>query len=104
MVVLSDIVRRLVETLRPLEIFLFGSQSQGKSHLHSDVDLLVVVPDDAGDRHELATRGDAALWGILVPIDIVVFHRREMEKWTPVRHSLPGTVARHGRRLYASST
>jgi hypothetical protein len=70
----------------------------------SDVDLLVVMPDDAGDRHEPATRGDAALRGILVPIDIVVFHRREMKKWKPVRHSLPDTVARHGRRLYASST
>jgi predicted nucleotidyltransferase len=101
---LSDIVRRLVETLQPLEIYLFGSHASGKPHRHSDVDLLVVVSDDAGDRHALATRGDAALWGLLVPIDIVVFHRREMEEWKPVRHSLPGTVARHGRRLYASST
>lgn len=101
---LSDIVQRLVETLRPLEIYLFGSHAQGKSHRHSDVDLLVVVPDDAGDRHALATRGDAALWGVLVPIDIVVFHRREMEEWKSVRHSLPGTVAHQGRRLYASST
>ncbi len=99
---LGDIVRRLVETLRPLEIYLFGSQAQGTSHRHSDVDLLIVVSDDAGDRHELATRGDAALWGLLVPVNIVVFHRREMEKWKRVRHSLPGTVARRGRRLYAS--
>ncbi|MCX6637174.1 MAG: nucleotidyltransferase domain-containing protein [Acidobacteria bacterium] len=99
---LDEIVRRLVESLQPVEIYLFGSHAQGTSHTHSDLDLLVVVRDDAGDRHKLATRGDAALWGLLVPVDIVVFHCREMEKWKPVRHSLPGTVARHGKLVYAA--
>ena len=99
---LDEIVRRLVESLHPLEIYLFGSHAEGSPHQHSDVDLLVVVPDQAGDRHALATRGDAALWGLLVPVDIVVFHRGEMDKWRNVRHSLPGTVARHGKLVYAA--
>ena len=99
---LDEIVRRLVETLHPEEIYLFGSHVQGTSHRHSDLDLLVVVSDDAGDRHKLATRGDAALWGLLVPVDVVVFHRKEMEKWRPVRHSLPATAVRHGKRVYAA--
>lgn len=98
--VLEEIVQRLVASLQPLEIYLFGSHAEGTPHRHSDVDLLVVVSDDAGDRHALATRGDAALWGLLVPVDIVVFHRGEMDKWRSVRHSLPGTVARHGKLVY----
>ncbi len=100
---LDEIVRRLVATLDPLEIYLFGSHARGTSHHHSDVDLLVVVPDNAGERHALATRGDAALWGLLLPVDIVVFHRGEMEKWRTVRHSLPATVARQGKRVYAAA-
>ncbi len=99
---LDEIVKRLVESLHPLEIYLFGSHAYGKPHKHSDLDVLVVVPDGAGDRHKLATRGDAALWGILVPVDIVVFHRSEMDKWVPVRLSLPGTVVRKGKRVYAA--
>ena len=92
----------LVEALRPEEIYLFGSHAAGRPHRHSDLDLLVVVPDDAGDRHTLAMRGDAALWGLLVPVDVVVFHRQEMQKWKGVRHSLPATAVRHGRLVYAA--
>ena len=99
---LEEIVRRLVASLHPLEIYLFGSHAEGTPHRHSDVDVLVVVSDNAGDRHKLATQGDAALWGLLVPVDIVVFHRQEMDKWQTVRHSLPGTVMRHGKLVYAA--
>jgi predicted nucleotidyltransferase len=99
---LEEIVSRLVETLHPLEIYLFGSHAGGTPYRHSDVDILVVVPDGVGDRHELATRGDAALWGLPVPVDIIVFHRSEMDKWAPVRLSLPGTVSRYGKRLYVA--
>lgn len=101
---LEEIVRRLVVSLQPQEIYLFGSHAAGTPHRHSDLDLLVVVADNAGDRHELATRGDASLWGLLVPVDIVVFHRGEMNKWRSVRHSLPGTVVRHGKLVYASGS
>lgn len=99
---LDEIVKRLVEALDPLEIYLFGSHARGTPHRHSDLDVLVVVRDGAGDRHQLASRGDAALWGLPLPIDIIVFQRSEMDKWKPVRHSLPGTVARHGKRLYVA--
>ncbi len=101
---LDEIVKRLVETLHPLEIYLFGSHASGTPHRHSDVDILVVVPDGAGDCRKLATCGDASLRGILVPVDIVVFHRSDMEKWVPVRLSLPGTVVRKGKQLYVATT
>jgi len=99
---LDEIIGRLVQSLQPQEIYLFGSHAKGTPHQHSDVDLLVVVADNAGDRHALATRGDAALWGLLVPVDIIVFHRHEMERWRSVRHSLPGTAVRHGKLVYAA--
>lgn len=100
--VLQDILNRLIGALNPQEIYFFGSHASGTPHPHSDVDLLVVVPDDAGDRHELAGQGWIALRGIGVPVDIVVFHRREMNKWSPVRFSLPHTATETGKLLYAA--
>ena len=99
---LDEIVRRLVETLHPLEIYLFGSHARGTPHPDSDLDFLVVVPDDAGDRHELAGRGYVALYGLAVPIDLVVQYRREMDRWSAVKFSLPYEATNKGRLVYAA--
>ncbi len=99
---LDEIVRRLVAALRPEEIYLFGSHAQGTAHRHSDLDLLVVVSDDAGDRHELAARGYLALYGVRVPIDLVVQYCADVEKWASVKSSLPYEATRKGKRIYAA--
>jgi hypothetical protein len=36
---------RLVANLKPKAIWLFGSRARGTAHSHSDIDLLVVLPD-----------------------------------------------------------
>jgi len=100
--ILDQIVARLVEALHPERIYLFGSHAYGRPHPDSDLDLLVVVPDDPTDRWELAIRGRASLRGLRVPVDVVVFHRSEMDKWAPVRCSLPHAVVRKGKLIYVS--
>ena len=99
---LDEIVRRLVESLRPEEIFLFGSHVRGTSGEQSDLDILVVVSDDVEDRHELTARGYLALYGVRVPIDLVVQCRAEVNKWASVKFSLPYEAIHKGRRLYAA--
>jgi predicted nucleotidyltransferase len=99
---LDEIVRRLVETLQPLEIYLFGSHAHGTPHAHSDLDFLVVVPDDAGSTDELAGRAYSAMAGLSVPKDIVVYHRSEMDKWSPVKYSLAYEAVQKGKRLYVA--
>ena len=99
---LDEIVQRLVQTLQPLEIYLFGSHAHGTPHAHSDLDFLVVVPDDAGDTHDLVTRAYSAVSRLSVPKDIVVFHRSEMDKWSPVKYSLAYEAVQKGRRLYVA--
>ena len=99
---LDEIVRRLVEALDPLEIYLFGSHAQGKAHEHSDLDFLIVVPDDAGSQHELAGQGYVAMRGLAVPVELVVLTRSDMDKWAPVRFSLAFEVAQKGKRLYVA--
>jgi len=99
---LNEIVRRLVEALRPLEIYLFGSHARGTPHRHSDLDLMVVVSDDAGDQHDLTGRAYLALVGLRTPVDVVVQHDRDMNKWGSVKFSLPYEATRKGRRIYAA--
>src|ERR1019366_1800739 len=101
---LQQIVQRLVAALNPLEIHLFGSHATGKTHKHSDIDLLVVMPDDAGTLRELAVRGYRALRYMAVPKDLVFYHRRDMERWAGVKFSLPYQATTQGKLLYAAST
>jgi uncharacterized protein len=101
---LDEIVRRLVDALRPERIYLFGSHAGGTPNKDSDLDFLIVVPDGMGDPWELAAQGRSSLWGLRVPVDILVFPRQEMEKWTPVKCSLPYTVIKKGKLLYVAGT
>jgi predicted nucleotidyltransferase len=100
---LDEIVRRLVEELQPEEIYLFGSHATGTPHRHSDLDLLVVVSDDAADRHELVARGYLALYGIRTPIDLVVQCRADIGKWALIKPSLPYEATQKGKRIYAAA-
>ena len=43
---LDQLVKRLVEQLDPIAIYLFGSRGRGDSWRDSDYDLMVVVPDE----------------------------------------------------------
>jgi uncharacterized protein len=99
---LDEMVKRLVEVLHPERIYLFGSFAYGVPNRHSDLDFLVVVPDDAGIPDELALAGRRALLDYPFSVDILVYHRRDMDKWAPVRCSLPYTVVQKGRVLYAA--
>jgi len=99
---LAKIIEMVVGALHPEQVYLFGSHAYGRPHRHSDLDLLVVVADDAGDPDTLALAGRRALLSCPIPVDILVYHRSEMDKWVPVRCSLPHIVVEKGRELYAT--
>jgi predicted nucleotidyltransferase len=44
---IQELVRRLAEFYQPERIYLFGSAARGEEGPDSDVDLCVVLPDDA---------------------------------------------------------
>lgn len=99
---LGEIIRRLVGAYQPERIYLFGSPARGESGPDSDYDLLVVVPDDAPPERRDAGCAYDALWGVGTSVDAVVctsgwFHAR-----THLKASLPGTVLREGKLLYAA--
>lgn len=96
---LNEIVRRIVEAIRPDKIVLFGSRARGDAHRGSDIDLLVI----AGSS-EPRYRRSAPLYGvlsdILVPMDILVYTPDEVKAWREVRQAFVSTALREGRVLY----
>jgi uncharacterized protein len=44
---LERAITRVVQTMRPEAIYLFGSRARGDADADSDYDLLVIVPDNA---------------------------------------------------------
>ena len=100
--VLASIVRRLIEAYRPETIYLFGSQARGDAGADSDYDLLVVVPDDAPAERRDSKLAYTVLWGTKAAADVIVWEKSRFERRSRVVCSLPATVLREGRILYAA--
>jgi predicted nucleotidyltransferase len=100
---LATAVDRLVGALHPECVYLFGSHARGTARSDSDVDLLVVVPraDEPGHRRDQMAY--AAVGWQQLPIELMVLTRDEFDRRLPARASLPATVVREGRLLYAAS-
>lgn len=98
--VLEEIIRRLVAEFDPEAIYLFGSHAWGEPQEDSDVDLLVVVESSDVPPAKRAQRAHVCLWGVSVPIDVLVRTRGELERVSPTPTSLAAQVFKRGTLLY----
>ncbi len=99
---LDEIVSRLVKTYEPQKIYLFGSRARGEAGAESDYDLMVVVPDDASPDRTKSRLAYECLWGTRTASDILVWRKSDFEERLHLKASLPATVLREGRLLYAA--
>ena len=99
---LAEIVRRLVEAYQPERIYLFGSVAREEAGPDSDYDLLVVVPDRAPPERKDSKLAYRVLWGTGAAADVIVWERTRFERRAHVVCSLPATVLREGKVLYAA--
>lgn len=100
--VAEEIARRLVDVIPARSrVVLFGSIARGDSHVRSDIDLLIIEPS-VDDAIAEAVRLRAALRGLKVPIDVLVFGEEDARR----RSAVPGTVVecalREGRILLSA--
>ncbi len=96
-----EITRRLVDYYRPVKIYLFGSAARGDAGPDSDLDFLVVVPDETPDEKLKPGAAWKVVRGTGHAKDVVPWRSTDFEKraeW--VKTSLPATVVREGRLLY----
>jgi predicted nucleotidyltransferase len=99
---LDEIVRRLVAAYQPERVYLFGSHARGDAGPESDLDLLLIVPDDATPERRRSRLAYEALRGTGVAVDVVVWTRGYFERRREVPASLPAVVHREGRLLHVA--
>jgi predicted nucleotidyltransferase len=101
---LAALVRRVVELFRPERVYLFGSKARGDDGPDSDYDLLVVVPDDAEperlDSRRFYKYEDCR--DLPRRVDVVIWRATKFVNRSRVVASLPATVLREGKLLYAA--
>lgn len=99
---LAEIVHRLRELYRPEQIYLFGSTARGESGPDSDYDLMVVVPDDTPALLRDSGRAYKAIWRLGVASDVLVWTQSNFTERLHLKASLPSTIVREGKLLYAA--
>ena len=98
----QEIVDCLVGVYRPERAYLFGSKARGEAGPDSDYDILLVMPDDSPPEMLSPVAGYDALWNLKTAVDIVISTRKDFENRLHLKASLPATVCREGRLLYAA--
>lgn len=99
---LREAVERLVRASEPRRIYLFGSAARGDSDDESDYDLMVVVPDSAPAERRRSRIAYEALRGTGTAADVLVSSESYFDARSHLAASLPGTILREGRLLYAA--
>ena len=95
----EDIVHRIVETVQPQRIILFGSRARGDARPDSDYDILV-VKETSEPRHRRDAPLYLALVGLPAEVEVMVYTPQEIEEWSAVPLAFVTTAIREGKVLY----
>ncbi len=97
----EEVTRRILETVQPQRVLLFGSSVRGEFTKDSDLDVLVIMRGPV-HRRQLAQKIDHNLHGVGAPVDIVVVTEEDIALYG----DKPGTILRpallEGLVLYAA--
>jgi predicted nucleotidyltransferase len=99
--VIDELVRRIVDTIHPLRIILFGSAARGEIGPHSDIDVLVVMPEGV-HRRQTAQFLYNQISGLGVPFDVLVATPKDLEKHKENIGLIYRTVLQEGREVYVA--
>jgi predicted nucleotidyltransferase len=100
---LQEMAAIVAREVNPEAIVLFGSYASGFVTQDSDVDLLVIESAPFGvkrDRRKEMARLWRALSQFLIPKDILVYSRSEVEYWRNARNHIIARALREGKVLY----
>ena len=96
---IDEIVKRIVNSVDPEKIILFGSYAYGQPREDSDLDLLVIM-ESSLPRYKRAIPIYRALAGLIIPKDVLVYTPEEIKKWSQVSQAFITTVLEKGQIIY----
>ena len=98
---LNTLVAQIRQVIDPKQIILFGSAARGTLAKDSDLDILIVVPDNVNQR-ELRMLIRRNLRGFVYPVDILTITTSALDKHKDNIGLIYHDVIREGRTLYAA--
>jgi predicted nucleotidyltransferase len=101
--IVEELVRRMVEAVHPLRIVLFGSAARGEMGPNSDLDTLVVMPDES-DCREVTKLLYRRLRGLGCATDVVVVRQADVEQHGDNPYLVIHTAITTGKELYRAAS
>jgi len=95
--------KKIVETVQPEKIYLFGSYATGEQTMDSDIDFLVIMPSKEKKKYQLVEEIEKSIRNVLsVSQDIVVDYSDRYNKYHSIPYSFIGHIVKNGVLLYES--
>lgn len=91
--------RRLAAAAPGAKVILFGSRARGEARPDSDLDLLVIEPDEVPKRRGETARLRRELRGLDVALDVIVISAKHAEEWGHFKGSMLNEALSEGRVL-----
>lgn len=99
---LACMLGKLIGEFQPECVYAFGSRARDDATSDSDVDLMLVVEQSDEPSYRRAQTAYGVLGLHSLPTDILVWTREEFDRRSPNPATLPGTILREGKVLYAA--
>ena len=96
---IREIKDRIVTTVHPDKIIIFGSYAYGTPTKDSDLDLLVIMPS-VEPMHKRVTRIRKLVRDFNIPKDIIVYTPEEVEKWKDASAAFITSIMKKGKVIY----
>lgn len=100
MTVPDSLLQTIVEIYAPRRVLLFGSQARGDARPDSDIDLVVVLDDDAPPETLSWRNRNAARKGFAGSVDIIPCRESVLAERARAVGSFAYTILREGQVIY----
>lgn len=95
----NEVTRRILQTVQPQRVLLFGSSVRGELTKDSDLDVLVIVRGPV-HRRQIEQSIYANLRGVHFPVDVIVATEEDIEKYGDRVGTIYRPALREGKVLY----
>ncbi len=97
---IKELINQIVTLLHPLRIILFGSAARGDMGTHSDIDVLVVMPEGV-HRRRTAQAVYRHVRNMKIPFDVLVATPADLDQHRDNRGLIYHTILAEGKEVYA---
>lgn len=96
---LDEVTRRIVASVKPQRVLLFGSAARERMNKNSDFDMLVVMREPV-HRRQTTQKIYRNLHGTGIAVDVVVATEKDLEKYGQHSGTILKSALQEGRVLY----